>query len=246
MKNQTEEYKTPQKKQPFFSFVKNVMRLFYKRPRVTSLSGDIPDRAIFVSNHCNKRGPVVLTLYMPKAFCPWGAHEMLGGYMSRLRYLRDVYYVQKRGYRRFPATVCATFEAFFSIWFYRGMHFISSYSDTRLYETIKESMAAIDHDFPVLVFPENSSEGYKEILTEFFPGFVMLALHYYRKHGVDLPVYPVYYHDKTQNIMIGEPSYVQDYVKAGFDKKAIAEEFRKKVNALHDRILQCKTVPAVG
>lgn len=246
MKKQTKEYKVPTKKQPFFSFIKRVMRMFYKKPKVVSLSGDIPDRAIFVSNHCNKRGPVVLSLYMPKEFCPWGAHEMLGGYMSRLRYLRDVYYVKKRGYARPVATVCAAFEAFFSIWFYRGMRFIPSYPDTRLYETIKESMTAIDGGFPVLVFPENSESGYKEVLTEFFPGFVMLALHYYRKCGVDLPVYPVYYHAKTHDILIGEPAYVQDYVRSGLDRKAIAEEFCRKVNALHDRILQGHTAAVTG
>lgn len=225
-------YRAPNRHQPFFSFVKKILRLFYRRPAVTSLSGALPERAIFVANHCSKKGPVVYSLYLPAFFAPWGAHEMLGNYSSRFHYLRDVYYIQKKGYHKPLASVCAAFEAAFSIFFYRGMHFLPSYPDARLAKTVRNSLTALENNVQVLVFPEDSSEGYKEQLTAFFPGFVMVAEHYFRKFGTDLPVYPVYYNDRTDRIVIGKPGYVQKYVRRGMDRTAIAEVFRKKVNAL--------------
>ncbi len=223
----------PKRKQPIFGFVKKILRLIYKRPKLIGNVEGLKEGSIIVSNHCAKKGPVVFELYLPTFHAVWGAHEMLGNYKSRYRYLKDVFYMQKRGFGKVRATLLAAFEACFSIYFYRGLKVLPTYQDGRLIHTIKKSIKCIDVGTSVLIFPENSNEGYKEILTEFFSGVVLLAETYYKKKGKEVPVYPVYYHDKKKLLAIGDACSVQEYVKQNKTRDEIAEVLRNKVNDLY-------------
>lgn len=158
---------------------------------------------------------------------------MLGNYRSRYRYLRDVFYIQKRGFNKFTATIAAAFEAFFSNCFYKGMRVLPTYKDFRLLGTINKSVASISDGVPVMIFPENSDDGYRDVMTEFFPGFVLLARAYKKKTGEEVPVYPVYYHVKKRIMCIGKPYYVSELEKSGLDRKQIADFFMEKVNDLY-------------
>ena len=108
-----------------------------------------------------------------------------------------------------------------------------TYTDARFATTLRNSAKVLDAGMSVMIFPENSNEGYKDVLTEFFPGFVMLAEKYYRATKEDLPVYPVYYSIKKRVMIIGRPLYVQDMVKEGLDRYQIAEKFCGEVNQLY-------------
>lgn len=236
------KFSPPKRKQPFFCFVKKILRLFYKKPEIVYCGGEIEDGAIIVGNHCSMRGPVVYEMYLP-AFCAkWGAGEMLGSYRSRFAYLRDVYFMKKKGYGKVTASFLAFFDAFFSIFFYRGMKFLPTWRDARFAKTVVNSVEVLQDGTSVLIFPENSEEGYKEVLTEFFPGFVILAEKFYKKTGKDVPIYPVYYSDKANLMVIGEPLFVQDFIKRGLDRVQIAEYFRDRVNDLYYRYVN----PAEG
>ena len=102
------DYKVPKRKQPIFSVVKKIFRLFIK-VKVETHCDSIPEKAIVVSNHSAKMGPFVLELFYPKFNVTWGAHQMLGNYKSRFLYLRNVLYMQKLGKKKFPATVKSLF-----------------------------------------------------------------------------------------------------------------------------------------
>ena len=220
------------KKHPFFACVKGILRAFRKKPNIIQLSGDLPKRCIIVANHAAKSGPLGLELYFPCATVKWGAHEMLGKFNERRRYLRDVFYMRKQGYGRVRAGLLATFEAVFSPFIYRGMNVIASYTDGRLTETIRKSEQAIACDMPVMIFPENSDGGYFEEMREFFAGFVLFALRHRQNTGEDLPIVPCYFHPKKRVLAIGKPEYAGTLADAGMDKREIAEHFRKKVNEL--------------
>ena len=120
-----------------------------------------------------------------------------------------------------------------NLWAYKGMWAMPSYPDGRFAKTLRYSKAMLDQNVPVMLFPENSNEGYKEVLTEFFPGFVMLAEKYFRATGEDLPVYPVYYSVPKRLMVIGEPLYVQEFVKQGLDRYQIAAKYCEAVNQLY-------------
>lgn len=230
------EFKVFKKKQPFFNFIKIFLRMYYRRPRVVVIPDKVEEKAIFVSNHCSKQGPMILEVYLPYFHAKWGAHEMLGNYKTRFHYLRDVYYIQKKKAGKFSSTLKAGFEAFFSIYFYKGMKIIGTYQSAQLLTTINNSIKVIENNIPVMIFPENSNDGYEDVIGEFFSGFVLLAERYYKKNQVDLPIYPMYFHEKKRLVVMGEPCYVQEYKKQGLDKDQISDEFRKKVNDLYFQI----------
>lgn len=229
------EYRLPRRKQPFFACVKAVMRLFHRKIKTVSIDGKLDDKCLYLINHANKYGPILYELYFPVYNVKWGASQMLGSYGERRRYLRDVLYIQKNGYGRAMASFKSFFEAFFSAFFYKGMKMVPTYPDARLVKTVKKS-ADILNEAAVMIFPEDSTDGYREVSERFLPGFVLVAEQYYRKNQTDIPIRAAYYNKEKRLIVVDEPCYLQDLKKEGVDREGIAEAMRVKVNALHDRI----------
>lgn len=228
------EYKVPKRRQPIFKVVRWVLKCIrWRGIKVTSLSGDLPNKCILVSNHSAKTGPMAYEIALPVFNVKWGAHEMLGNYRSRRRYLIDVFYVQKQGMSRFKANLKASFEAIFSKRIYTGMKFIGTYPDARLRTTIKNSIKVLEDDKAILIFPEDSNKGYFDVMTSFFHGFVMLSEQYYKKHGEDLPIYPIYYKHDMKKMVIGKPTYMQELVSKGMSRQEIADYYRDEVNNLY-------------
>ena len=239
MKKKKDENKI-NKKQPIWSGTRRFLKIFFKKPRVISLSGELPNKAIYVANHAAMFGPVVYNMYLPATISEWGAYYMLGTYKERFHYLRDVYFMQKRHKSKAAATFLASWEAALNIYFYRGLRVIPSYPDTRFIRTVRQSMQMLDNDIGVMIFPEDSSEGYHEVLKGFYAGFVELAKYYKKTYGEDIPIYPVYYHAKKKVMVIGEPSTISDYTAKGMHRQEIANEFCNQVNNLFFNYIQDK------
>ncbi len=232
-KNKEEQkFKVPSRKKPVFKVVSWFLKLKLKKPKIINLAGEISDKAIVVVNHSAKSGPPALDMYYPKYCAKWGAHEMFEDYKSRIRYLRDILYIKKLGKSKFYASLISPILAIFNPFVYKGMRMLPTYPDGRLVKTIKNSIAYLDSNASVMVFPEDSNNGYKEVLTGFFPGFVILAEKYFKEKGEDIPIYPVYYHLKRKVMVIDKPVYVQELKKQGMDRNQIAQYFCDKVNGL--------------
>lgn len=224
--------KVIKKGQPVWGCVSRFLRLFFKKPTIVSLSGEPESKAIYVANHSAMFGPLVYNLHLPVETAAWGAYPMLGNYKQRYLYLKNVYFIQKRHKSKLSATILALFEAFFAPFFYKGLRVLPSYNDTRFIATIRKSMQMLDNNISVIIYPENSTTGYHEQMTDFFAGFVELAKYYRKKHSEDIPIYPVYYHRPKKVMVIGEPQYLSDYINQGLTRNEIAGEFCKQVNDL--------------
>lgn len=237
------EFKVPKRRQPIFSIVKKIFALTtWRGIKVVSLAGEIPNKCILLGNHSAKVGPMAYEIALPVFNNKWGAYEMLGNYKSRRRYLIDVFYMKKQGWSKRKASFKSTFEAIFSKMIYKGMKIMGTYPDMRLRITIKNSIKVLEADQAILIFPENSNDGYYDIMTSFFPGFVMLSEQYYKLHNEDLPIYPVYYGFKQKKIVIGNPIYLQDLKKQGLDKTAICEVYCNAVNDLYYKYFQDENI----
>lgn len=233
------EFKVPGGRQPFYNLFKVIMRLIFRRPKVINLAGDIEKTSIVVSNHSAKSGPPSLDLYFPVKCAKWGAHEMFEGYKSRVAYLRDILAIKKCGKKPgFMTSFKAYLMAIFNPGIYKGMWMMPTYPDMRLGKTIKNSIKVLEANKPVMVFPENSNNGYKEVLTEFFPGFVMLAQQYVKTTGKDIPIYPVYYSVKKHIMAIDKPLYVKQFIDQGLSREQIAEIYKDKVNDLYFKYVE--------
>lgn len=231
------EYRPPKRKQPFYKFVKGIMRIFMKKKRVVVLGAPLEDKCLYLGNHANKMGPVSYDVFFPIDTVKWGAYQMLSSYGERKAYLRDVLYMQKNGMKRGIASFKAFFEAFFSQFFYKGMKFLPTYPDTRLIKTIKRSVEVLGDGTALLIFPEDSNAGYKDEVTGFFSGFVLVMESYRKKYGEDIPVRPVYLHKKKGVIVVGESVTLADFNALGLDRSGMAENMKDRVNELYRRIM---------
>lgn len=196
----------------------------------------LEDKCIYLANHANKMGPVNYEVFFPLYTVKWGAHQMLGRYSERRAYLRDVLYTQKNGMRKGKAAFKAFFEAYFSKFFYKGMKFLPTYPDMRLIKTVKKSVEVLDDNTALMIFPEDSNAGYKDEMTNFFSGFVLVAESYFKKHGEDVPVRPVYMHKKKKLIAVGESVRLSELSAKGLDRNGVAEYMKVRVNELYSRI----------
>lgn len=220
-------------------FLYFILKKIKKQPIIVNLNEHISERAIFVSNHSAANGPLTLSLYFPKPFRPWGIYYMCQGYKSRWKYLYYVFYQQKLKWGKVKSFIVATLFSIISGVVYRAMEVIPSYTDGRLKTSIKLSIAHLEQNQSVLIFPENSDDGYHKVLTHYNPGFVFLAEQFFKKHNIDVPIYTVYFSKADNALIIDEPKYIQPLIEKGMDKKAIAEIFKKRTNELYN-ILQSK------
>ena len=229
------KYVYKKRRQPFFKLIGIILRPFVKKPkRIINYNDKIEDKSIIISTHCGKNGPYCLSQYLPFKHATWGAYEMLGKYRERRRYLRDVLYIKKLHKKKFPSSVKATFEAFFNIYIYKGMSVIPTYTDLRFKNTLQYSFECLDNDLPILIFPEDSSNGYLEYLDTLLPGFIHLSDKFYKKEKIDLPVYPMYYDYRGKTIIIGKPIYIQKLKQdKKIDNDSLCILFRDEINKLH-------------
>lgn len=233
MKEKQIEWKLPKHRQPIWKVFKFIFKPFFYVKNVQFLGEKFPEKCIIISNHNNKKGPMVYEFSLPTSHVTWGAYQMLGSYKMRFKYLRDVLYIQKNGVKKWKATLKAGFEAIFSIYTYRGMKVLPSFPDARFRKSLQYSIECLDAGFAISLYPEDSNQGYFDEMKHFFPGFVMLAEQYYKRTGEDLPIFTAYYGRKKKKIVVGKPLYVQDFVKQGLKRDEIAEKFRLEVNQLY-------------
>lgn len=230
------EYNGKRKKQPIFSIFKGVFKIFKGKVRVYYVGDKIKDGELLVANHANKSGPLIYESYLPLYHAKWGAHQMLGSYKERWKYLRNVLYIQKNGWSKGKATLKATYEAFFSKYIYKGMKVLPTYQDARLARTIKKSVATLSNDISLMIYPEDSSNGYFDVIKKFLPGFVLVMEKYKKATGKDVPVRPIYYHKKKRIILVGEAYYLGEYQKQNLSREEIAETIKNELNQLYVKI----------
>lgn len=231
---------------PIFSKFKSLFKVFKSSPEIINLNSSDTNNtqpAIFLANHSAAGGPFTLGLYFPRNIVPWGAHEMCGDYQSRWKYLYNVFYQQKLGWHKAPAFLMASGFAVISGMVYDGAELIPTYKDARFAKTIRMSLRALENGKDILIFPENSDDGYHDVLTEYHPGFILLAKKYKQRTGRDIPIYTVYYSGKENKVIIDEPVYLSSFDE-GTPRERIAEFFKDKTNELYSKFIINKQVTA--
>ena len=227
-------------RKPFFRFVKGIIRIFRRKPKFEYLGAQPQGACIYVSNHSAASGPVTYELYLPAPIRIWGTYEMCGGFKMRWEYLNRTYYRRKKKYTRFTSFLLATFVTPFVALFYKGMRIIPTYPDMRLMRSVKDSVSELENGTSILVFPEDSSDGYHEVLTKFFGGFVTLAKCYHDKTGKDIDIVNMYYDRKSNMVIVGEPKSYLALSERFSSRDEIAEFFLNDTNKMFFDYVQPK------
>lgn len=225
------QIKTITKHNWFLRLIKSIIRKVRKKPELILYDEKLPEKAVYFANHSGAAGPLTLSVYFPKYLVPWGAYPMTTHYFSRWKYLYYIFYQQKLGYKKFRSFILATLFGLISKILYNGVQLIPTYPDVRLRKTIRTSIEHLDVNNSLLIFPEDSTDGYLDHIDSFHSGIVYLAQSYYKIHKEHVPLIPLYYHKQRQQIITGKTILLSDF-PAEMKRDEIAEKLRLSLNEL--------------
>lgn len=222
--------------------LKGAAKIFKKSPVFIDLNdNEIEKKSIIIGNHNGANGAFTYRTFMQHRFMTWGAHQMCEGFKSRRRYLYHIFYRQKLKYGKFKSFMLSILFGMISKWIYGFAGIIPVYYDMNAKKTFQYSFQCLEKDMSVFIFPENSNDGYKEIIEEFYPGFLKLSQLYYNKYKVDLPIYTLYFSGKHKKLVVGKPMYLQELKQKYAGEQEIMDVFRKYMNSLYfDVVLKQK------
>lgn len=214
-----------------FRALKCILKIFKRKPKVVFLGEPFTDKAIYLCNHVGASGPLTLELYFPKLFRFWGVYLMNGTMKERYNYLSTIYFRDKRHLNKHLAKIIGFIATPFMTIFYKGIKLISTYNDARFVTTVKKSINVLNENQSIIIFPEDSSKGYFDLLKKFLPGFYALAEVCYKK-GMDLPIYLMYLQRLNSTLYVDKPIKFSELKALNMSKEGIANMFKERANEL--------------
>lgn len=220
-------------KKPFFRFIKSIVKLFKKKPTIINKENILDEPCLYISNHAASYGPTNYELYFPTNFRMMGAYQMCSTLKDRWTYLYKIYFHQKRKVPKWLACIIATIITPFMIMFYKGMQIIPIYPDSRFRKTIDEAISSLEKGISVLIFPEDSSDGYHEELKGFFEGFWLIAKEFKKRTGKNLKIIGMYLYRKYNQILVDTPKGYDELSTFINNHKEASKYFLKNLNQLY-------------
>ena len=215
----------------WFKAFKKLLVGRYKEPRFIYLGEPLQNGSIIVSNHEGTDAPLSLELYCDQPLRMWGAAEMNSGLIPMYKYQTEVYYHEKKHWNIHAARAFCLVASPLTNIFYKGLNLISTYHDARFRKTLRESLAALKNGESIVIFPEDSKNGYLPELEGFFLGFIKLAEVAYRK-GLDVPIYVTYFKRRELIYVIDAPVRYSELLAEGLSRDEIAKKLLDRCNAL--------------
>lgn len=224
--------KFKQKRKAWFRGLKNVLKIAYKKAQFIYLGEKPTERSIILSNHVGTAAPLTLEIYADFPICFWGAYQMNSGLKKLYKYQSEVYYHVKKRWNLHVSRLFCLLASPLTNMFYKGLNLISIYPNARLRTTLDESLTAIrDNGENIVIFPEDSSQGYSDEMKGFFAGFVMLA-EKCLKDGLDVPIYVSYFKKKQRQYIFDAPVKYSQLKEQFGDRNAIAAHLCARCNEI--------------
>ena len=172
-------------------------------------------------------------MFFPHNFRLWGTHEMTGSFKDNYKYLSTIYLTKKKGFKPFFAKIIAGIICPFVRIFYKGMKLIPTYTDFRFIHTINASMDCLNSGESLIIYPEDSHDGYHNHLNKYFGGGFLAASIYCDKFNTDIKLYNCYYIKKKRTFVVDKGIPFSELKKEfGRDYKGMAQKFCERANQL--------------
>ncbi len=156
--------KIKQERKLWFRIFKLFIKLRYRKPRFVYLGDKPTAQSVVLTNHIGARVPLTLKLYgeFPMRF--WGTHEMNTSLRMLYKHMTKDYYHETLGCIIHLARLFCLIASPLTYLFYKGLRLVSTYKDYRFRQSIDESIELIKKDKNIVIFPENSENGYLDEL----------------------------------------------------------------------------------
>ncbi len=219
------------KRKWWFRLIKKITTCKYKQPTFVFLGEKFEKSSIVLSNHEGTDAPMSLEIYYDAPLRMWGTYQMNSGLKKMYKYQTRVYYHEKKGWNLHLARLFCLLASPLTNLFYKGLDLISTYQDGRFLITLRESVNALKDGDNIVIFPEDSKNGYLPELEGFYHGFASLAELCERK-GVDAPIVVTYFKKKERIYVIDKPVYYRDLKAQGLTREEIVKKLLARCNEL--------------
>lgn len=221
------------KRKKWFESLKKVLRIFVKKSQFVYLNEKIEDGSIIISNHEGSASPLALELYSEFYFRFWGTYEMNSGLRQVYKYLSETYYHKKKHWNLFLAKLFCLIAAPLVNLFYKGLDLISTYPDGRLINTIKESIQVLKDKKNLVIYPENSNNGYFKALQMFHPGIILFFEQCIKKN-INAKVYITYLIKEKRKYIVAKPIYIKDLLDMNLSREELTTYLCDNCNSLRE------------
>jgi hypothetical protein len=240
-KEKTKKFK--QDRKLWFRIFKWFIKIRYRRPKFVYLGEKPTTQSVILTNHIGARVPLTLELYADFPMRYWGTHEMNTSFKMLYKHMTVDYYHEILRWNIHLARLFCLIAAPLTYLFYKGLRLVSTYKDYRFRKSIDESIELIKEGNNIVIFPENSEDGYLDELKEFYPGFVLFCERAL-KRGYDLPIFASYLRRKTNTFMFDKPIMFSELKKMHQNKYDMAKYLLDRTNDLGKMYL--KLIPKYG
>ena len=222
-----------QNRKTWFRGATRFLRLFFRKRKYLFL-GEMPkEKCVVFSNHVGASCPVFHELYSPFKMRYWGTYEMTESFKVNYKYLSTTYLRDKKGFNKFFGKVIGGIITPFVRIFYRGMQLIPTYKNINFFKTIKMSEKSINDGETLIIYPEDSHDGYHDHLTNYFSGGFYFMDKYTTKYNCDLTVFNCYYVKKLRTFIVDKEIMFSELKNEfGTDYDAMAKKFCDRANEL--------------
>ena len=215
-----------------FRCYRGFIRLFKTKSLFVDLGDGRQDAGVMLCNHVSTKAPLSIELFLDRPTRMWGAHEMKRGVIETYKYQSKVYYHEKKHWPLFASRLFCLLASPLTSWFYTGINLIETFRDLRFHKTITQSYQTLKEGVNVVIFPEDSTNGYLDELEGLHNGFLVMLDYCYRKKGMDVPVYATYYCKQNGIHIIDKPIMYSELIADGSTKDQIARRLCDRMNEL--------------
>ena len=213
-----------------FKLYRLVLGVVYRRYKYVGLE-NIDEPCLLLSNHIGSIAPAQFSFYFPYQHKIWANGVFFDGLGSTFRNLYKFFHVKQKK-SKFASWLIALIGA---PWFYLDIKIsqvIPTYDDARFYITITKSVEELNSGGVVILFPEESEQGYQDDMVTLRPGFIYL-LDYLKMSNKSVPIVPSFIDKKNKTITIGEKINYQELLDKNMSKEEILQFIATRMNNLY-------------
>ena len=129
-----------------------------------------------------------------------------------------------------------------SVLIFNNARTIAVYKDNRILSTFRESIAKLQTEKNIVIFPEYDKI-YNNIIYNFQEGFVDIARLYYKRTGKELSFVPLYIAPKLKKMYLGKPIKFSAYTPIAEERRRICEYLMNEITDIAISLPEHTVIP---
>ena len=187
---------------------------------------------VFLGNHAEIYGPIASALCFPVPVRFWVISRMMGRRQDVKKYLYENTFSKKTFLPVFVRRMLAWSMGWLSVNVMCGLNSIPVYRDSpmKLRITLRKSVEAMENGDNLMIFPEHPDGKYqKGGVSEFSPGFLMLAEAWWKRSGKKMRIMPVYANREKRTFTFGNEIIYEPEKGFAAEQERILKEARNQI-----------------